>query len=371
MVDEQEEKREARRREFKAFARRTPPSTTALSDRALRVEEVHAENFGLQTQLGPIYDIIRHPNTRMPMSIAIFGDWGSGKTTGMRWIEGLVREVDPNEKKIVRLWFDPWKYSSKEDAWKGLIAEVILKSINVSDMTKDTLTAALKQFGGFLGYSFIEALSSVSYKNNFGLTVKFDAARNIARRFSEINHPEKGYLNEFENTFKKWVKARLGDGRRLVLFIDDLDRCSAEVTLEVLEALKLYLNVDNLVFVVGVDDGVVNRLVRKHYEQLGLLDGAAGSADPDGEKKVTQYLEKMFDVEVRLRPTEGQMQDFVDELLADSGLGAKVDNPQILSMFREIILSHAGHSPREAKRLINRALVYGAGLELLETPDAE
>ena len=56
----------------------------------------------------------------------------------------------------------------------------------------------------------------------------------------------------------------------MVVFIDDLDRCLPEVTFEVHEALKLYLNIDKLIFVVGLDRRVVQAHVEKHYEKNGL-----------------------------------------------------------------------------------------------------
>jgi len=45
----------------------------------------------------------------------------------------------------------------------------------------------------------------------------------------------------------------LGEDDRMVIFIDDLDRCLPEVALQVLEALKLYFNIDGVAFVLGID----------------------------------------------------------------------------------------------------------------------
>ena len=78
-----------------------------------------------------------------------------------------------------------------------------------------------------------------------------------------------------------------------VTFIDDLDRCLPEATLEILEVLKLYLNFQQLIFVVGLDRSVVDQIVRHNY-----VERLAG--DPDGREaqtarvKADQYLDKMF-----------------------------------------------------------------------------
>jgi len=37
--------------------------------------------------MGPVFDILRHHDTRTPLSVGIYGDWGSGKTTAMHWLK--------------------------------------------------------------------------------------------------------------------------------------------------------------------------------------------------------------------------------------------------------------------------------------------
>ena len=67
----------------------------------------------------------------------------------------------------------------------------------------------------------------------------------------------------------------LPSGRLLCVFVDDLDRCSPEGVLEVFEAMKLYLDVPGVVFVVGYDQDIVSDLVlhKKGYsEQIKSRD---------------------------------------------------------------------------------------------------
>ena len=150
-----------------------PPELNVLSDLALHDTDAHNEQFGLQEKIGPIYDILRHPKTRTPMAIAIYGDWGSGKTSAMRWLQSLLNHWNdhpPKGKKkephirVKSVWFDPWKYDKKEDVWRGLLAEVIIKSINVEDVTLGELKKAVVDFGGFLGRSFVHAVAGLKLK---------------------------------------------------------------------------------------------------------------------------------------------------------------------------------------------------------------
>jgi hypothetical protein len=145
------EARDKRIEEFKKFAA-GKPELTVLTDHALKPQETHRDSFNLRYRLGPVYDILRYPGTQTPMAIAVYGDWGAGKTTAMKWLHGLIDEWNKSGKaekktKIRPVWFYPWKYDKKEDVWRGLIAEVILASIQVKGADIGTITKAAKQFG--------------------------------------------------------------------------------------------------------------------------------------------------------------------------------------------------------------------------------
>jgi hypothetical protein len=163
--------------------------------------------------------------------------------------------------------------------------------------------------------------------------------------------PEKPFLNEFEATMEKWVDRSLGSNERMVVFVDDLDRCMPDIALQVLEALKLYLAIERLVFVVGVDKGVISELVTRYYTNQGL----------DVEKS-RAYLDKMFQVEVHLSSTDQQIEDFLEAQLEELPLWSKLDDKH-QSLFERLVLSIAKRNPREVKRLLNSALIEGsAGL---------
>ena len=341
-----------------------PPALSILSDLPLDQEEAHRDTFELDFRLGPVYDILRHPNTKLPMAVAIHGDWGSGKTSAMRWLDARLaiwnKEGEANDKISVKtVWFYPWKYHCKEDVWRGLISEVIIKSINVDGATFKDVTNAAKRFGAFLGRSFVHALANIKLKAGVKTPdgtatvdgeLSLSAIKQILDEYREVNHPEKAFLNEFEATLKSWLQQTLGAKERMVIFIDDLDRCLPDVTLEVLEALKLYLNIDKLIFVVGIDRTVVDQLVREYYRKHGLE-----------MKKGAQYLAKMFQAEVPVEPSERQTSAYLAEQLDEIPVWTKELSPEQKTVFEGAVLGLADGNPREVKRLINSALVFGAG----------
>jgi len=159
-----------------------------------------------------------------------------------------------------------------------------------------------------------------------------------------------------------------GKTERMVVFIDDLDRCLPEVALEVLEALKLYLNIPDLIFVLGVDREVVDGLVKEHYKKYGL-----------GEDKSGRYMDKMFQAEVWVAPSEIQIESYLNSQI--DLLNKATDNywSQMLSsgakakyrkIIEGVIRKLCEHNPREIKRLVNSAMLWAdAAVRADETGD--
>ena len=357
-------KADSRKKQFEKLAE-TDPVLPVISDHPLDKDSAFEDRFDLCHRLGPVFDIIRHDKTSTPTTIAIYGDWGTGKSSAMKWLEGLIGEWNKNTKpagktRIHTVWFYPWKYHDKQDVWRGLISEVIIKSIDVKEATVARVTKAAKQFGLFLGRGFVHLLAGLKLKGGVkGVgEAEFDLSciKEILAEYNQAAHPEKAFLNEFESSLKEWIGDTLDDNERMVIFIDDLDRCMPEIALQVLEALKLYLNIKKLIFVVGVDKDVINPLVKKHYEELGL----------EGYKS-ENYLAKMFQTEVSVGPSEKQVTEYLDFYLGriEYFKGDFLEAHE-KKLFRNLINKEADRNPREVKRLINSAVMAGAGAEMMK-----
>jgi hypothetical protein len=375
-----------------------PPRMTILSDHPSRADATRSPDLlALEGRLASVFDILRHRNTECPVTVAIYGDWGTGKTSAMRWLETQLKEW--NKRSIAErdghpmvhpVWFDPWRYHTREDVWRGIIAEVVLSLFKVKAIRRenflDNLRRAARRFGAFLGRGFLHALANIEVEAGAGedgpkTKLSGEVFRDIYDEWDRTTHPEKAFLNQFEDTLKSWLaeffpcEERQDGSRqfqeRLVLFIDDLDRCLPSVTLEVLEAIKLYLNLEPLLFIVGLDRAVVDAVVTKHYKDAGL-----------GEEKARSYLNKLFQVEVQVPAGDDQIKSYRRELLAslDKATGAYWrtrlgdDGTLYRDMLEQCIHRLAAGNPREIKRLINSALVRGhnaASNRLLTVPGQE
>jgi formylglycine-generating enzyme required for sulfatase activity len=120
-----------------------------------------------------------------------------------------------------------------------------------------------------------------------------------------------------------------GKGKRIVFFIDDLDRCQPEQVLRLLEALKLYLNVEDCVYVLGVDHAAVKRAIERQY-------GKTGDSDQ-------HYLDKIVQIPFlipRINPEKAL--PFIESLL-----------PEAAKDCAEYLVEVLGDNPRQVKRFVN------------------
>jgi hypothetical protein len=138
--------------------------------------------------------------------------------------------------------------------------------------------------------------------------------------------------------------------KRLVIFVDNLDRLTDTKMVEALESLKTYLDNPKCVFVVACDDDVVRSVVNNSRDGSKNQD----SLRPDimaGE----HYLDKFFQQTFRLPEYMGinlhdfAMKNFESTLLYDELINKKIDIRYLIS----IILPSDVNSPRKVKRVLN------------------
>jgi KAP family P-loop domain len=93
-----------------------------------------------------------------------------------------------------------------------------------------------------------------------------EAVKLIEREASERYVEQLTSLEQFQDLFKKLLgRFRIGEERRLFVFVDDLDRCLPEDAVAALEAIKLFLDIKGCVFVLGMDREVVEQGIRVRY----------------------------------------------------------------------------------------------------------
>jgi hypothetical protein len=168
-----------------------------------------------------------------------------------------------------------------------------------------------------------------------------EAVKLIEREASERYVEQLTSLEQFQDLFKKLLgRFRIGDERRLFVFVDDLDRCLPEDAVAALEAIKLFLDIKGCVFVLGMDREVVEQGIRVRYASFEKVGFDARA-----------YLDKIIQVPFNLPPLgAAQIGQYLGHLSGEGG-GAAV------TLCRDLMRNVAPPNPRTLKRVLNALLL--------------
>lgn len=319
-------------------------------------------------------DVCRTAST--PLTIGVFGTWGSGKTSIMR----MVRKKLPRHYTVA--WFDAWKYDKEETLWRTFLLTVLSalretakkKGNPTEDLDRlETLlyqaidiekaggvTIDLLKLGGNvakgavqIGLSFIpggavlsDFIKTLQEKGAEALTD--DVTQAIQRERTKIHIEQVRFLEKFQEKFRILIDNNIGPrgktAGRLVVFVDDLDRCLPEKAIEVLEAIKLFVDAPGCVFILGLDQEVIARGVEIRYRDFNKTDEGQTTNPIDGAR----YLEKIIQLPFQIPPIEASdMGDFVKGLIEE---WPRSECPEVFS-------KGLGENPRQVKRTVNTFLM--------------
>ena len=281
-------------------------------------------------------------NCETPMTVAIQGDWGTGKTSIMKQVKKSL--LGDNKDVVEIIEFNTWQYSQfnmDEDLALSLICELIesLKGDKGSvDKVKNILIAMSK---------IPISMSGLSGGNEIvdGLVEAF------SKKISS--------LKEFKTEFQKLVDKKTDfDGlnsrkRRVIIFIDDLDRLVPAKAVELLEVLKLFLDCEGCVFILAIDSNVIIKGIKDKYgEDIAKDKGKA-------------FFDKIIQVPFTVPLKQYDMKKFIQSALVnDISTFNSLDSKELL-IIEKLILNSLGNNPRGIKRLFNHysLLLYIQNIE--------
>ncbi len=258
----------------------------AVTDRTLVVTDEppdDAFDFDFDRIEATLRAFIQEAPHKAPFNICLSGGWGSGKTTLLGRLkdtvappsDGTRRESDPGTEHI-SIWFEPWKLSGEVEI-RNVLAHRVLERISADADFVATTKIDVDNKG---------LLRMVAERF---LQVRVDDASRIYRAEGAVRET----FAEVEDLFKRIARAYLdGDEgrlrRRIVVFVDDLDRCSPARVAEVLEAVKLFFDLPGMVFVFALDRGQLEHAVTVRHDLTPA--------------QARVYLEKIFQLTVVLPP---------------------------------------------------------------------
>ncbi|MGC1929791.1 MAG: P-loop NTPase fold protein [Candidatus Nitrosopolaris sp.] len=219
-------------------------------------------------------------------TVGIYGGWGTGKTTIMQMIQ---KHLDEEYKKdIITIWFDARRYENEEfSALVPLVRTIILHLENYLlieklEIEKSPKKVAIKNLANKFK-KVVEAIlqSSTTTAEAGYASFGTDIGKAIDNYKSEgsffKNHGRvyfyKHISDRVKDELKKIREKKDTENFRIVIFIDDLDRCTPERALEILESIKTFFDIEGIIFVIGIDPSTIDPIIKTKYGDNSKING--------------------------------------------------------------------------------------------------
>lgn len=244
-----------------------------------------------------------------PLTIGVFGVWGAGKST----LLNMLQESYNDDSDVICVSINAWMFESYEDA-KTAVMEALLQELDekAPEELKKFFKALLKKIdflkaGTKMASTAAPVIASLVTGNPVPLilnlpsgakeiesTIKSvsDSVRGIKENYMKeetpVNDSTVGNVRAFRKEFEEVLSSK--EIKRVVVLLDDLDRCQPDRIIETLEAIKLFLSVKKTTFIIAADDNVIQYAIKKKYPNV---DGFNVELDKE-------YIEKMIQLPIQI-----------------------------------------------------------------------
>lgn len=206
-----------------------------------------------------------------PMVIALDGGWGSGKSFFLKcWVgEHLKREGNTTQT----VYFDAFAHDFMDEPLVSLMACLLNRFEDELAQEKPKLEK-LKDVAWKLGPAALRIGASLatfgatSHLSDTGDAVAEAIGREIKQSCGEFwqeAQARQGGMEEFRAALEALTKDAVGTPRKLVIVVDELDRCRPDYALALLEIIKHFFAVDHVHFVLGVNLRELENSVKARY----------------------------------------------------------------------------------------------------------
>lgn len=263
----------------------------------------------------------------LPTTIGVFGDWGSGKSSVLRMVQS---ELETDES-ILCLSFNGWLFEGYEDAKTALMGTILDQITERRSLGPQATELAKSLFqrvdlmkvaglawkhgsalavggpaalGLTLGGDALSIIRELVAKGGDALPDQLkDLVKDAPATGQQVRQSVAGFRSEFSKLLDET------NIQKLVVVIDDLDRCNPDTIIETLEAIKLFLFVPKTAFILGADERLVKYAVRRRFPELPGENVEVGR----------DYLEKLVQFPVRVPPLgRSEMETYIGLLFAST-----------------------------------------------------
>jgi hypothetical protein len=290
----------------------------------------------------PLVQVITNVSTETPFTLGIFGRWGSGKTSLMHMIAAELPKSSPAGKEYTVVWFNPWLYQSEDNLIIPLLH-------TIRDTLQESAVAKVKDAAKMVGTIIAQISASALIKQLSGGSLSFEDIEKRVKAYLDKRGETLSTIRTLRRQLQGVVNSLTNDGQegRLILFIDDLDRCVPTKIVGLLEAIKLFLDLNHTVLFLAIDREIVQRGIQAYYKDLKVEQSEVSTLTAD-------YLDKMIQLPFYLHPL-GPKQ--IAEYLKDVS-----EAPDLVAQ-SAIFCNALQPNPRKIKRVLNIYRLYAAVMD--------
>jgi GTPase SAR1 family protein len=308
---------------------------SSITDSPRNVSNGELDNFGIEPFENGLTKFINLTNT--PITIALQGEWGSGKTSLMNSLKKNLSDSD--NSKYFSIWLNTWEYALMKDASSTLI-DIISKLIDevskIANVEKERKNKMLKSIRN-IGFSTLKVASSLN-------SITSSAMNEIEK---SLNQEEDITISQIRDELEQIIEKCIEDKNKqgFIFFIDDLDRIDPPVAVQLLELLKNIFTLKNCVFVLAIDYDVV----------IKGLEPKFGKLSEQNEREFRSFFDKIIQVPFSMPVSRYETDKFLKESLLSTDYidEATSNNIELIAKFSEISNLSVGKNPRALKRLMN------------------
>jgi predicted KAP-like P-loop ATPase len=293
----------------------------------------------------------------MPTTIAVQGEWGSGKTSLLHQIKHKLCETGTDKVKDAQLeyygiWVNTWQYAllkTKSETIMSILSGLTKEITGVIKSKHESQTdAVIKKVGSI--FSKLAKVGAEAALSQVGVEASLD---------SFMNDDSSGsvYLLDFKKSLEEAIakcleldRAKGNNNKGFIFFIDDLDRIDPPMAVEILELIKNIFEVDKCIFILAIDyEVVVKGLIPKF-----------GPLTAKNEREFRSFFDKIIQLPFSMPIAMYDVNNFlIGSLDKINYLSADTLKDEVLTGNLATFASlSVGNNPRSLKRLINNISLY-------------
>lgn len=238
-----------------------------------------------------------------PHVLGIHGEWGSGKTSFMRQVQFSLGGKMPSDasvdsegsplsaskkaalqKQVVTIWFDAWRYQNEAAPIVALLHEMRRQMANLP-----SVIAKFEKLGTIATASLLDGLSDVAKLIGFEGMPSVEKIEKRGEKWEQDHYAVALKTNSIREHLQQTIECLLPDkdNARVIIFIDDLDRCNPKAAVRLLEGLKINMSIRRCVFVLGMNERILVDAIREE------ISAPKDASVEESKLQASHYLEKI------------------------------------------------------------------------------